>query len=303
MAVDISVLVPVYRSEKSLQELCHRLIHVLGNICNSFEIILVDDCSPDDSLVVMQNLRQADPRVKIIQLAANFGQHNATFCGFKYCQGEFIITMDDDLQHAPEEIPILLSKIQEGYDVVMGIPHKRQDAFYKNWGSLIIDKCLNFIFNKPPTLRMSSFRILRCDLAKQISDEPRSKIYIGALILSNSNRLANVKVKHEPRKYGRSNYSLKKSTQLAWTLLTSYSELPLRIVGVLWQLMLAVSIIMALLTVSWISLIPQLLLSLALVLLSLLGLSSWLILSSYIIRIKEETIQPQPAYIIEQLYL
>lgn len=303
MTIDISVLVPVYRSEKSLTELYSRLTKVLCRISTDYEIILVDDFSPDHSFNVMQNLHKQDSRVKIIQLTSNFGQHNATFCGFNYCKGAFIVTLDDDLQHQPEEIPKLIDKIQEGYDVVMGIPRKRQDAFYKDWGSLLINKCLNLIYQKSPDIRMSSFRILRKEMVQQIIAHPRSNIYIGALILDQQPKLSNIEISHAPRKYGKSNYSIKKSVDLAWKLISCYSNLPLRIADRLWQISLIIGIALLLMT-RWINKLDLTIIwGSLIILICLLNLISVQILKHYIMMIQQETIQAKPAYIIGQIEL
>jgi len=219
VSVFISVVVPVYNSKKSLEELYLRLTRVLSKISNDFEIILVDDFSQDGSYGIMQNLRSQDLRVKIIRLGANFGQHNATFCGFNYCKGDYIVTIDDDLQNPPEEILRLLEKIKEGYDVVFGIPQEKQHAVYRNWGSALIDQCLNILFHKPRNIKSSSYRILRREVVDKIISQPGCNIYLAALILQNTLNIANVAVKHDKRKYGESSYNLKKSIQLATRLL------------------------------------------------------------------------------------
>src|SRR3989344_6135073 len=117
---EFSVVIPVYNSEKSLFELYKRITKVMQKQNKSYEIIFIDDCSLDESWKILQNLHKKDKRVKVIQLTKNFGQHNAIICGFSFTKGNYVITMDDDLQHPPEEIPSLIKKINEGYSVVYG---------------------------------------------------------------------------------------------------------------------------------------------------------------------------------------
>lgn len=303
MAVHISVLVPVYRSEKSLEELYNRLNRVLSSMNDAFEIILIDDGSPDRSFAVMQSLHEKDSRVKIIQLDGNFGQHHATYCGLHYCRGNYIVTLDDDLQHPPEEIPRLLDKLGEGYDAVMGLPLKRQSAWYKDWGSMLIDKCLNLIYHKPPALKMSSYRIMNRELVQKIIARPRTNIYMGALILSHQPRLANVEINHAPRKYGKSNYSIRKSVRLAWTLLSNYSILPLQLMGILWWLIVLLSIGLLLVSIKLSELNLNMWLSVGLILISLLNLISLRLVKHYFMRFEQETIQAEPAYVIKQMDL
>lgn len=242
----ISVVIPVYNSEQSLEELYTRIIKVLNDLNHTFEIILVDDCSKDGSYEIMRNIRNGDNRVKIIRLGANFGQHNATLCGFHYCKGDYIVTMDDDLQNPPEEVPELLEKIKEGYDVVFGIPQKRQHAIYRNWGSALINSCLNLIFHKPWDIKSSSYRILRKDIVEKIVAQPLTDVYLAALILEITSNIANVSVRHDSRKYGKTNYNLKKSIKLAARLLINYSYLPLKILSFIWQLLLVFAIVFVL---------------------------------------------------------
>ncbi|MGR6835322.1 glycosyltransferase family 2 protein [Syntrophomonas erecta] len=249
-AVFISIVIPVYNSQEILEKLYKRLVAVLQNIERNFEIIMVDDASYDSSFKVMQGLHRQDPRVKIIRLSRNQGQHQATLCGLFYSQGRFVVTMDDDLQNPPEEIPRLLEKIQEGYQVVFGIPGHKQHVFYRNWGSRVINYCLNRIYPwKPYHIRSSSFRIMDRELVEKIIRRPGSRIYMAALIFANTHQIANLDVVHLSRPYGKSNYNLKKSVQLALTLVLYYSFIPLNMVLMLWQGLFFVSMLFFLWTI------------------------------------------------------
>lgn len=230
MIVDISFVIPVYNSEESLNHLYERILKIMNANNFSFEIILINDNSKDNSLNVMKSLNQQDPRVKIISLMRNFGQHNAIMCGFNHAAGDYIITMDDDLQNPPEEIPKLLAKIQEGYDVVIGKSVEKKHAAYRNLGSYLIGKSFEKIFNKPKFLKMSSFRIMHRSVVQNIIQSKTPNPMIDALILSNTLNIINVEVKHDERKFGNSGYSISKSIKLAFDLLINYSTIPLRFI-------------------------------------------------------------------------
>jgi glycosyltransferase involved in cell wall biosynthesis len=230
--VEISVVVPVYNSEKTLNELNGRLRVVLGEqLKKTFEVIFVDDHSTDNSWAILEELQRIDPRVKIIRLIRNFGQHNATICGFRHCSGEYVITMDDDLQHPPEEIPKLINKIEDGNNVVFGVfAHKKHNMF-RNLGSGLINYLQNRILGKPKQLYFTSFRVLRRKVVEQIADKAKSEYcYICADILKYAaqDKIANVRVEHHSRKAGHSNYTIIKLLSLASNLLINYSAIPLR---------------------------------------------------------------------------
>ncbi|EPY07901.1 family 2 glycosyl transferase [Paenibacillus alvei TS-15] len=226
----ISVVIPVYNSEESLNQLYDRLTNVLIRY-NDYEIILIDDNSHDSSYEIMKQLRLLDHRVHIIRHMRNFGQHNAIMCGLNYAQGDYIVTMDDDLQNPPEEIPNLLSKIQEGFDVVIGKPFEKKHAAYRNFGSYLIGKSFEKIFRKPVDLKMSSFRIISKRIVEQLVLYKGPNPMIDALILSNTLNIVNKDVRHDEREFGKSNYSIRKSISLAMDLLVNYSTIPLKFIS------------------------------------------------------------------------
>lgn len=235
---DISIVVPVYNSEKTLKALYFRLNTVMVELGLNFELILVDDHSGDSSFIVMEELRKVDNRVKIIKLAHNYGQHEATLCGLNYSRGEVVITMDDDLQHPPEEIPHLLAKLEAGHDVVFGVPIIKEHSWFKNIGSKLIDISLNIIVNKPKAVKVSSFRLLRRELVVKMLNEVKKENYLAALILNNALSPGVVLIKHEPRKWGKSNYNFIKSLKLASKLWLNYSLIPQKIINICWLIVL-----------------------------------------------------------------
>lgn len=224
MWTSISVVIPVYNSIDSLQELCFRLSRVLKDMFSYYEIILVDDYSRDDSFVKMRELYEKYNNLKIIRLSDNYGQQNAIKCGFEFAKGDYVITMDDDLQHQPEEIGKLIKKLETGYDVVYGIAKKKKHTFYRNIGSKMTDMLFNKICNKPKNVKVSSFRCMKRNLLEEIKKDRTSFVYITAITLKITTNIGNVYVEHKARKYGRSNYNFIKSLKLFLKLYIYYSE-------------------------------------------------------------------------------
>lgn len=225
-----SITIPVYNSEASLQELCLRIKQVFDRNGQSYEIVLVDDSSVDNSWRIMKEIRAKNENVNIIQLMRNYGQHNALLCGFHHVSGKYVITMDDDLQNPPEEIPKLINAILDTqYDAVIGALDIKQDSLFKKWGSFFI-RYLNIkIFGKPRELKLSGFRIMTRTLTDEIKVLKTPYPYISGMLLSLTTNIANVTVKHEKRKYGRSTYSFRKLVKLAFNLIINYTSFPLRV--------------------------------------------------------------------------
>ncbi|MGH4138431.1 glycosyltransferase family 2 protein [Clostridium sp.] len=224
MQESISVVVPVYNSEHSLEHFYNVLSKELKKICGDYEIIMIDDGSIDNSYEKMEKLHSIDSRVKIIQLDGNFGQQNALMCGFHYSSGEYVVTMDDDLQHPPEEIYKLKEKIDEGYDVVYGIPIIKKHSIYRKLGSKMTDYMFNNICSKPRNIKVSSFRIIRKNIINEILKDNTSFVYISAITFKNTRSISNVEVKHNIRKYGKSNYDFCKLLKLYIKLYLYYSN-------------------------------------------------------------------------------
>lgn len=208
-----SVVVPVYNSERTLEELYSRVRETFENkIGEEFELILVDDSSKDGSFSMMEKLRRRDTRIKIIQLSRNYGQHCALLCGISYAEGDFIITMDDDLQHPPEEIPKLISEIisHDELDVVIGEYASKKHGIIRNLGTYMSNLVTSHVFGNDPNLKLTSFRIMRRFVADNILQLNVSYPRIGHLLLLVSNRIGNVTVEHDRRMYGKSGYSFRR---------------------------------------------------------------------------------------------
>lgn len=228
-----SVVIPIYNSEKTLVELTERLTRFFLNISEEYEIILVDDYSVDNSWQILKSIHKKNASVKIIRLQKNFGQHNAILCGLNYVKGDYIIIMDDDLQHPPEEIPKLISKIQEGYLVVYGRYNIKKHGLIENFFSKQFQKFIHRILDIPSTVFISSFAIITSSVVKNMINIKSSYIFLPALVRTSvsTNKIANVEVFHNPRKIGKSNYNILKYLNLSLNLIINYSVLPLSIIG------------------------------------------------------------------------
>lgn len=226
-----SVVVPVYNSEKSLKELYSRIKDVFENekIDGDFELILVDDSSKDNSFQVMRDLHKEDKRVKSVQLARNCGQHAALLCGFHYAAGEFVITLDDDLQHPPEEIPKLIGYMEahSDVDVVIGDYESKKHNAIRNAGTYLTNKVTSYIFKKRADLKLTSFRLMRKFIVDAMCDMNIDVPRVGHMLLLVSNRIENVTVHHDARKYGKSGYTFKRLVKDLLNNIITNSAFPL----------------------------------------------------------------------------
>ena len=230
--VDVSVVVPVHNSERSLEELYRRLDATFAAMGRTFEVIFVDDGSRDGSLTVLRSLHDGHPgRVRVLSLYRNQGQHVALMCGFRVCRGHFVVTIDDDLQHSPEDIPILYDVMKQGYDAVFGSPRKKAHGLVQNLGSRFVRRLIQRLFHPPEGLRVSSFSLIRREIIEHIRNDRTSFPFISAMIMTTTHRVADAEVRHEERRYGRSGYTLPKLVGLSYNLLINYSALPLKVIG------------------------------------------------------------------------
>ncbi len=226
--IDYSVVVPVYNGSETLIELYRRLKSVFKKLKKNFEVIFVNDYSTDNSLSILEKIHFDNNNVIVVNLFSNFGQQNALMCGFQYASGSNIITMDDDLQNPPEEIPKLIDKLSENFDAVIGTYKEKKDIFYKNWGSVLFRKLNHKIFNVSNNLKFSSFRIIKKDIIDEIKTNKTSYPYISGMLVQITDNIDNVVLKHEKRKYGKSNYTFKKLVNISLNLLINHSTIPLK---------------------------------------------------------------------------
>jgi undecaprenyl-phosphate 4-deoxy-4-formamido-L-arabinose transferase len=229
-----SVVVPVYNAEETLEELVLRITQTFAKLNETYELLFIDDNSKDRSWEILRSLRERHPEIRCYQLMRNYGQQNATMCGFRQAKGRYIITLDDDLQNPPEEIPSLIKELEKDYDVVFGVYESKKHGRYRRLGSLMINKFYALTFKTKG--RVSAFRILRTDLAKKILEYDLNFSYINGLIAWYTDRVSRIYVQHQPRPQGRSGYTFRKLLNLSINMMTNFSLLPLQIasyVGVL----------------------------------------------------------------------
>jgi len=200
----ISIVVPVYRAEGSLNELYRRLVATLEREALEFEILFVEDCGGDKSWEVIQELANSDVRVRGLRMSRNFGQHSALLCGIRAAGKEVVVTLDDDLQNPPEDIPKLLAKLTEGHDVVYGTPEGGQHGFYRNMASRITKLALQSAMGVENAGKTSAFRVFRTELRNAFRDYRNPSVNLDVLLSWGTTRFSTVTVQHEPRQEGSS---------------------------------------------------------------------------------------------------
>lgn len=241
----ISIVIPVFRSAESLEPLVIRLINVLKEMVRDYEIVFVDDCSPDNSWSVLKMLKEKHgEKLKIARLLVNSGQHNAILCGFTLATGDVVVTMDDDLQNPPEEISKLIEGVDQGFDLVIGAYDSKKHTAARNIAGKMFDQLQKWIFGLPNDFQLTSFRATKKAVVKSTCQMGGVFPYITAMLLSNSATYKNVSVKHDLRPFGNSNYTIKRSFLLAANLIFSYSPYPLYFVAFLCLLAFFISIIL-----------------------------------------------------------
>lgn len=225
--MNLSVVVPVYKGEKLVEPLVQELTKALPSFAKKYEIILVNDGSPDNSWDVIQMLAHKHKSVKGIRLMRNYGQHNATLCGVRAAQYEVTVTMDQDLQHPPGEIPILLAKLEDGYDVVYGAPKKLPQGLIRNLLTASIKRILAIAMDIPSVKNISAFRVFRTNLRDAFSNFQSPTLTLDVLLSWGTTRFVSVPVNIEQAEH--SNYSFGALVRAALLILTGYSTRPLRL--------------------------------------------------------------------------
>ena len=229
----VSVVIPVYCAEKSLQNLYGRISRVMDSCKYDFEIIFVEDCGRDMSWQIISQLANSDDRVRGIRMSRNYGQHNALLCGIRSARGDIVVTMDDDLQHPPEEIPKLISKLNEGYDVVYGPPVQEQHGLLRDLASRITKFALASTMGADNARNASAFRVLRTDLRNAFKEFRSPTVSIDVLLAWGTTSFSAVPVIHEPRKFGNSGYTVRKLINHALNMMTGFSIRPLQLASLI----------------------------------------------------------------------
>jgi undecaprenyl-phosphate 4-deoxy-4-formamido-L-arabinose transferase len=226
-------VVPVYNAEGTVRPLVERLRAVLPAHTSEFEIILVNDGSRDASWERIGELAAALPFIRGVCLMRNYGQHNALLCGIRMARFEYTITMDDDLQHPPEEIPKLIAALGEGCDVVYGTPQSEQHGLWRDLASRVSKLALQSAMGAKTARNVTAFRAFRTQLRDAFATYRAPFLSIDVLLTWASTRFCAVAVRHEPRMIGASNYTFGRLVAHALNMMTGFSTLPLQVASVL----------------------------------------------------------------------
>jgi undecaprenyl-phosphate 4-deoxy-4-formamido-L-arabinose transferase len=225
----LSVVIPVYRSEAALPTLVQRIHPVLVALACKYELVLVNDGSPDRSWEVIEQLSAQHSWVRGIRLMRNYGQHNALLAGIRAARYDSVVTMDDDLQHPPEELPKLLAKMEEGFDVVYGPPEQEQHGMLRDLASWITKIALQSAMGAETARVVSAWRVFRTQLRDAFATYHSPFVSIDVLLTWGTTKFGSVRLRHDPRTIGKSNYSFGKLLRHALNMMTGFSVLPLQL--------------------------------------------------------------------------
>lgn len=224
-----SIVIPLYKCSKSILELYNRLVSSIDQITNDFEIIFVNDASPENDWEIVKELAAKDIRVIGINFSRNFGQHYAITAGLDFAKGDWIVVMDGDLQDQPEEILKLYNKALEGFDVVLGQRLNRKDKYFKRFFSFIYYKLLSYLTDTKIDSSVGTFRILSKQVVFEYNKMREYYRFFGSMINWLGFNTAYLPIKHNERTFGVSSYSFKKAFKLAITGALSFSDKPLKL--------------------------------------------------------------------------
>lgn len=253
--MDLSIVIPIKDERDNLEPLHEQLVDVLSSLERSYEIILVDDGSRDGSFEVMRALAKLDSQVKVVRLRRNFGQSAALQAGIDFARGRLIVTMDGDLQNDPADIPLLLAKIEEGYDAVLGRRERRQDKFLvRKFPSLVANWLIRKVTGSTIKDMGCTLRIMRRDLAKSLPLYGDMHRFVPVLAQQHGGRLAQVPVRHHPRIAGKTKYSLTRTFRVLLDLMTlkfmhHYLARPMHVMGLAGLLFMGLGFLSLLATV------------------------------------------------------
>ena len=233
MAESLSIVVPVYNSQQSLPLLVEAIEAALKDHGAPFELILVNDGSRDQSWSVVQSLAERHAWITGIDLMRNYGQHNALLCGIRAAQHDVIITMDDDLQHPPAEIPKLLAELAKGYDVVYGTPEQEQRSLLRGLATQVTKIALQSAMGVQAARKVNAFRAFRKEVRRAFAHYNSPYVSIDVLLTWGTARFSAVTVRHEARRFGKSNYTLRKLIVHTFNMLTGFSVRPLQIASLI----------------------------------------------------------------------
>lgn len=226
----VSFVIPCYRSENTISGVVEEIRRTMPALPQyEYEIVLVNDCSPDSTFAVISELARNDSRITAVDLARNFGQHAALMSGFHHAAGDIVVCLDDDGQTPADEVGKLLEKIEEGYDVVYASYEHKQHSPFRNWGSRVNAKMTEIMLGKPKELSIPSYLAARRFIVDEMLNYKHCFPYVDGLILRSTRRICNVPVRHRARSEGESGYTVGKLLSLWMNGFTSFSVKPLRI--------------------------------------------------------------------------
>ena len=233
MKKKVSFVIPCYNSSRTLGKVIEEIREAMEEIREySYEIILVNDCSPDNTFAVITELCHKYEEIKGLDLAKNFGQHGALMAGFHQITGDIIVCLDDDGQTPAKEVGKLLHKIEEGDDVVYASYASKKHSLFRNFGSLMNEKMAEFLLGKPKDLYVSSYFAARGFVIREMLKYENAYPYVIGLVLRTTKRISNVEVNHREREVGQSGYTFRKLLALWFNGFTAFSTKPLRIATV-----------------------------------------------------------------------
>jgi undecaprenyl-phosphate 4-deoxy-4-formamido-L-arabinose transferase len=225
----ISVVIPVYNSAETLPELVERLEFVLASVGLPFELVLVDDGSRDKSWKVVEELAAKKPWIRGLCMMRNYGQHNALLAGIRAAKYDVTVTMDDDLQHPPEELPKLISALSDDVDVVYAPPIREQHGLFRDIASVVTKLTLQGAMGADTARQGSAWRIFRTSLRDAFADYRSPLVSVDVLLTWGTHRFAALPLRHDPRAKGKSNYTLGKLIRHSFNMITGFSVLPLQV--------------------------------------------------------------------------
>lgn len=224
----VSIVIPCYNSEQGIRNVVEQTMRVFDDLSDyECEFVLVDDCSPDNTYGEILHLAQDYSCVHGVSLMRNFGQHNGIMCGLNHASGDLIMGMDDDLQTHPTQIPLILGKMEEGYDVVYGVYQSSANGVLKNFSSWLNRVSAQKLLGRPKNVQTSNFWVITKQLRNEVIKYKNYNPYVEALFGRMTNRIGNVSIEHHEREQGSSNYTLAKLVKL-WLAYFNYTVLPLR---------------------------------------------------------------------------
>jgi undecaprenyl-phosphate 4-deoxy-4-formamido-L-arabinose transferase len=251
---EISVVVPVYNEAATLRELHQRIAAAMGEMGRPFEIVMVDDGSSDGSLEILKDIRNQDNHLRIVRLARNFGQSPALYAGFSVATGDYVVMIDADLQNYPEDIPLLVEKLDEGFDMVSGWRVQRQDTAFRRTAS----KLLNFVVARITKVPLHDYgcalKAFRREIVEHMALFTHQCRYLPVDVAGLGGRVTEVEVRHDDRAGGESKYGIFRLIRTGFDLLTSITSAPLQFIGLLGWIFSLIGFGMAI-RVLWIRLI------------------------------------------------